>query len=451
MKQKLSAREYISLASMLFGLFFGAGNLIFPVLMGQEAGREIWPALAGFLFTGVGLPLLAVVSLGLSQSEGVLELASSKVGRHYGIFFSCLLYLTIGPFFAIPRCVTVPFEVGVVPLLSRNANARMALFLFSFLFFLAMLFFSFKPTKILTWVGKVLNPLFLVTIGVLLLTALTHPASSIASVAPEGDYAAKAMAKGFLEGYNTMDALAGLAFGIVVVNAIRGIGVKDPEHVASCTVKAGVFGCLGMGVIYVAITMMGAQSRGVMEIAPNGGAALGMISRYYYPGFGSMLLALTVCLCCLKTAVGLITSCSEAFEKMFPKAGLGYHAWALIFCSVTFLFANFGLSSIISLSIPVLMFLYPLAMTLILITLLSRFCKLDHATSLCITSFTFVAALFDFIAALPDGLKNPLFHSLVNGARSYLPLFSYGLGWVVPALVGMAIGLIRHLLVEKEK
>lgn len=448
MKQKLSAREYLSLTSMLFGLFFGAGNLIFPVSMGQLAGNQIGHALVGFLITGVGLPLLAVISLGLTRSEGVLDL-SSKIGRRYGLFFSCALYLTIGPFFAIPRCVTVPFEVGVAPLLPQSANPKMALLLFSLAYFLAMLFFSLKPGKILTWVGKFLNPLFLVAMGTLVVTALLHPASPVSAIAPEAAYATGAGAKGFLEGYNTMDALAGLAFGIVVVNVIRGLGVREPEHVATCTVKAGLFSCLLMGAIYIAVAIMGTQSRGVLPAAANGGAALGMIARHYYLGFGATLLALTVCLCCLKTAVGLITSCAEAFGEMFPKARLSYRAWAVLFCVVTFLIANFGLSTIISFSLPVLMFLYPLAMTLIILALGGRFFLKDQLTLRMVTGFTLVAALFDLVAALPAGLQNPLFGAMTSFARQYLPLNSLGLGWMLPAAIGMAIGQIHRLFASK--
>ena len=103
MKKRLSFSETMAVGSMLFGLFFGAGNLIFPALMGQKAGANVWPAIVGFLITGVGIPLLGVASMGMSRSDGLMQM-SSRVGRKYGMFFTCALYLTIGPFFAIPRC-----------------------------------------------------------------------------------------------------------------------------------------------------------------------------------------------------------------------------------------------------------------------------------------------------------------------------------------------------------
>ena len=183
--KKLSLRQLITVATMLFGLFFGAGNLIFPASMGQLAGSNLWWASAGFLITGVGLPLLGVAALGISREEGLLEL-SSRVGKGYGLFFTCLLYLTIGPFFAIPRCATVSYTVGIQQLLPQGGAAALAVF--SLLFFGAVLFFSLRPGEILTLVGKVLTPLFLCFLAVLVLRALSAPMASVADIPPAGSY-----------------------------------------------------------------------------------------------------------------------------------------------------------------------------------------------------------------------------------------------------------------------
>ena len=177
MKRKLSAKEYTYVASMLFGLFFGAGNLIFPVHLGQMAGSNVWQAILGLLITGVGLPLLGVAALGISRSNGLFDL-SSKVNRPYAMFFTCALYLTIGPFFAIPRCATTSFTVGLEQVLPQNGSSTLYLLLFSAAFFAAALFFALRPGKILTWVGKILNPCFLVFLGILVVVALLSPSRS---------------------------------------------------------------------------------------------------------------------------------------------------------------------------------------------------------------------------------------------------------------------------------
>ena len=429
---------------MLFGMFFGAGNLIFPVSMGQQAGSQVWITTLGFLITGVGLPLLGVAALGISQSNGLFDL-SSKAGRPYGMFFTCALYLTIGPFFAIPRCATTSYTVGLEQILPEG-HAKLFLLLFSAAFFAVTLFFSLRPGKILTWIGKVLNPCFLLFLGILLVVALVSPGASISSVEPMGNYATQPFLTGFLEGYNTMDALAGLAFGIIVVQVIQGLGVKEPKDVAGSTVRSGIFSCLLMAVIYLAVAIVGTQSRGLFPAAENGGIALAQIAQHYLGGAGLLILAATVTLACLKTAVGLITSCSETFSGLFPK-GPSYRAWAVIFTLVSLLFSNLGLSAIISYSVPVLMFLYPLSITLILLSLTGRLFGHGRAVYVSVTTFTLVGAVYDLLRTLPDGLRAACrLDGFLAVVKETLPLAELGLGWVCPALLGLVIGLGIHFL-----
>ena len=438
--KKLTFRELIFVASMLFGLFFGAGNLIFPASMGQLAGSSMWQAAAGFLVTGVGLPLLGVAALGISREDGLLEL-SSRAGRRFGLFFTCALYLTIGPFFAIPRCATVSYTVGIERILPGTGQ-NMGLAVFSFLFFAAVLFFSLRPGEILTWVGKVLNPLFLCLLGILVVRALISPMGGIDAAESSGAYTESAFFTGLLEGYNTMDALAGLAFGIIVVDVIRSLGVEKPEEVAESTVKAGIFSSILMAVIYILVTVIGAQSRGVFPVSANGGEALADIAGYYFGSVGAVILAVTVTVACLKTAVGLITSCGETFAKMFPK-GPSYSVWAVTFCAVSFLIANLGLDAIIAWSMPVLMFLYPVAIVLILLTLTGKWFGDSPVVLRWTLGFTAAGALFDLLRALPGQIRalEPV-GWLADISGRLLPFSAQGFGWAVPAVVGLAVGLV---------
>ncbi len=439
MKRSLNGKETVFVASMLFGMFFGAGNLIFPVSMGQLSGSNMWQAAAGFLITGVGLPLLGVAALGISREDGLMGL-SSRVGRRYGKFFTCILYLTIGPFFAIPRCATVAYTVGVERIIPDSMQTAV-LAVFSLLFFAAVLFFSLRPGEILTWIGKVLNPLFLLFLGLLVIRALLSPMGSISGAAPEGAYAAGAFYQGFLEGYNTMDALAGLAFGIIVVNVIRDLGVENPGDAAKNTVRSGILSSVLMAVIYVLVTVVGAQSRGVFPPSSNGGEALALIAGHYFGPAGAVILAAAVTLACLKTAVGLITSCGETFQKIFPK-GPSYRIWAVLFSTLSFLIANLGLDAIVSWSKPVLLFLYPLAITLILLTLFGRLFGNDGRVYRWVTGFTAAAAAVDFINALPGQVLSALrLEKTAEAVRDFLPLAENGFGWICPALLGLVIGI----------
>lgn len=448
MKKKLSFKEYVYVASMLFGLFFGAGNLIFPIHMGQMAGANMWVSVLGFLVTGVGLPLLGVAALGISRSTGLFDL-SSKAGKPYGLFFTCLLYLTIGPFFAIPRCATTSFTVGLEQILPNNGRERLYLFLFTLAFFAAALIFSLFPGKILTVVGKILNPCFLLFLGVLVAVSLISPSAAVSDVAPQGDYVSKPFFTGFLDGYNTMDALAGLAFGIIVVRVISGLGVKEPGAIASNTVRSGIFSCLLMALIYVAVAVVGAQSRGIFETSENGGIAFAQIAQHYLGYAGLFVLAATVTLACLKTSVGLITSCAETFSGIFKK-GPSYRVWAIIFSAVSFLFANLGLNSIITYSLPVLMFLYPLAIVLILLALFGKFFGHDRRVYAWTIGFTLLPAVYDGFMTLNANVTIIDSTVIREITSKYLPFSDLGLGWLCPAAVGFAIGLTMNLVSRRK-
>ncbi len=441
MKRDLTLKETVVITSMLFGMFFGAGNLIFPAKVGLDAGSNMWSAFAGVFITAVGIPMLAVVGLGLSRSEGVVEL-SQWVSRKYSLFFCTLLYLTIGPLFAIPRCASTAFSVGAVNLLPQEGE-RLYLALFSLVFFAVVLYFSLKPGGIMTWIGKWLNPVFLVFLAVLVIAALAKPISSISAVTPAESYASSGSAffRGFLEGYNTLDALAGLAFGIVVIDVVRKNGISQPERVAVNTAKAGIFSCLFMGLIYLFITLICAQSAPVCAGADNGGTVLGTIANHYFRSAGSVLMTLIVTFACLKTAIGLVTSCSKAFVDMFPK-GPGYTVWAVVFSLVSFGIANFGLTTIVSWCVPVLMFLYPLAITLILLSLAGKFIGTNPTVYRTTTAFTLIAAVFDMIGAVSGMIPGSrVLAGLKAFAGNILPLYDLGLGWILPAAIGFLVGL----------
>ncbi|MFS7389525.1 branched-chain amino acid transport system II carrier protein [Carnobacterium maltaromaticum] len=448
MDKRLSLSSYIFIGSMLFGLFFGAGNLIFPVHMGQAAGTNILPATLGFLVTGIGLPFLGVVAIGVSKSDGLFDLAS-RVHPIYGIFMTVALYMTIGPFFALPRTGTVSYEIGIAPYLPSQYQT-IGLLLFTVIFFAIALAFSMKPTKILIWVGKILNPLFLVFLAILIVTAFLKPMGVISEAAVHGNYVTEPFITGFTQGYNTMDALASLAFGIIVVQTIKGLGVRNPSNIAIDTIKSGIVSVILMAVIYGSLAYIGATSVGQFEVSENGGIALAQIAQHYFGSFGSVLLAIIVTVACLKTAIGLITACSETFCEMFPNS-FSYRTYVILFTLLACGIANVGLTKIISLSIPVLMFLYPLAITLIFLALLSPLFKNRQVVYVTTTLFTIFVSIADGLNALPAGVKSISFIDNILAFYSrYLPLFDIGMGWVFPAILGLIIGWIISLVKKQE-
>ena len=441
MQKQLNMKQRILVAGTLFGMFFGAGNLIFPVHLGQLAGYNVIPAMIGFVITAVGIPILGVAAIGNTHSDGLQSLAN-KVGKGYGYVLTCLLYLTIGPFFAIPRCATTSFTTGIVPMLGGNISESTALLMFSLIFFALVLFFSLRPANITVWIGKIINPLFLIFLTVLVVAALMNPGAAVSEVQPDSAYQSGVLFTGFIEGYGTMDAIAGLAFGIVVIDIIRSMGVTDDSAIAKDVLLSGIMTGILMAVIYIATIVMGAQSRGLFEISENGGIALAQISQYYLGKAGSIVLALTITFACLKTSIGLVTSCSDAFVRMFPKS-LSYRTWACIFTVFSFVVSNFGLSKIIEYSLPVLMFLYPLAITLILLALIGKIFDHDRVVYVSVTVFTCFSALFDLFKTLPEGVRSSLhLDGAVAFAQKMLPWFELNLGWVLPALIGFAVGML---------
>ena len=438
--KKLTLRQKILVAGTLFGMFFGAGNLIFPVHLGQMAGQNALPAIIGFIITAVGIPILGVAAIGVTHSDG-LQTLSGKVGKGYGIFFTCLLYLTIGPLFAIPRCATVSFTTGITPLLGADSPERLYLLLFSAVFFAFVLFFSLRPGKITVWIGKIINPLFLFFFAVLMLAALLVPGAAVSAVEPVEAYRSDAFFPALIEGYGTMDAIAGLAFGIVVIDVIRRMGVDNDDAIAEDVLSSGLLTGALMALIYVVSIVVGAQSRGLFELSENGGIALTQIAGHYLGGVGLFILAFTITFACLKTSIGLVTACAETFSKM-TNGKISYRSWAILFTVFSFAVSNIGLSAIIEYSIPMLMLIYPPAIALILLAFLGKFFAHDRTVYITTMTGTWAAAIFDCMKTLPAPVQTALhLDAPISFAAAHLPLFDKNLGWLLPAVIGFAAGM----------
>ena len=438
--KKLTLRQKILVAGTLFGMFFGAGNLIFPVHLGQMAGRNALPAIIGFIITAVGIPILGVAAIGVTHSDG-LQTLSGKVGKGYGIFFTCLLYLTIGPLFAIPRCATVSFTTGITPLLGADSPERLYLLLFSAVFFAFVLFFSLRPGKITVWIGKIINPLFLFFFAVLMLAALLAPGAAVSAVEPVEAYRSDAFFPALIEGYGTMDAIAGLAFGIVVIDVIRRMGVDNDDTIAEDVLSSGLLTGALMALIYVVSIVVGAQSRGLFELSENGGIALTQIAGHYLGGVGLFILAFTITFACLKTSIGLVTACAETFSKM-TNGKISYRSWAILFTVFSFAVSNIGLSAIIEYSIPMLLLIYPPAIALILLAFLGKFFAHDRTVYIATMIGTWAAAIFDCMKTLPAPVQAALhLDAPIAFAAAHLPLFDKNLGWLLPAVIGFAAGM----------
>ena len=438
--RKLTTKEYLVVSSLLFGLFFGAGNLIFPLHLGQLAGGHWVLATVGFLLTGVLLPLLSVMAIAVTRAEGVFDVGR-PLGVGFALVFMVLIHATIGPLFGTPRTASVSFTVGVAPFVPK-ADHQVALLIFSAVFFALAFAFSYRENDILSNVGKVLNPMFLALLFLMFLVAFLRPMGNPMSAPATSAYLHSSFVNGFLQGYNTMDAPAGLAFGVTVVHAVRQMGQKRESDVAKVVGKAGLVSMSMVAFIYVLLIVVGAMSLGNFKLSADGGVAFNQVVSYYGGAFGQAVLAVLITVTCLTTAVGLVAAFAQDFHKHFPK--VSYHTWLALTTLASFLAANFGLDTIIAWSTPMLMFLYPLCLVLILLSVFSPMFNRDGVVYLFVVLFTVVPALGDMVVSFPKVVSASAFGTAVAAVRSHLPLASLGLSWLVPALVGLVLGLVFH-------
>lgn len=431
MQHKLPFGDTLSIGLMLFALFFGAGNLVFPAMMGQHAGELYWQANLGFLATGVGLPLLGTMALGFSGSKSLLDL-TNRVHPWFAIGYTTLLYLAIGPLFAMPRTGTVSYEIGVKPFLTSEQDS-FGLALFTIIFFGLTLLFSINPNKIVDIVGKILTPLLIASIALLAFAAVAYPMGPPQE--PTAAYASHAFFNGFQEGYLTMDALAAFVFGIIVIHAIQARGVTGHKNVLFVCFQAAFIAATALAVIYTSLTYIGASSVSLFGVLNNGGEVLNATTNHYFGTFGGLVLGIIVLLACLTTSIGLTVSCSSYFHKMMPN--LSYRSFCIILSIVSGLLANVGLNELIEISVPVLSILYPLAIVLMILTFTHKFFGGKR-------SVYAVSLLLTFLISLVDGLAGtPLQISTLNDWFSRnLPWYNIGLGWLLPAGIGALIGLI---------
>lgn len=435
MTQKAPLSFIIVTGLMLFALFFGAGNLIFPAMLGQSAGTNLWSASLGFIITGVGLPFITILAFGFSGKNDVQSLAS-RAHPLFGIIFTVVLYLSLGPLFALPRTGSVSYEIGIKPFLSNDVGF-LPLLIFTIIYFGIACLLSINPSKMLDIVGKILTPLLLIFIGILIVVAIINPMGEIQS--PSADYSDNSFFKGFKEGYLTMDTLAGFAFGIIVINAIKDKGITSRKEVLGFCMKAGLIAATLLVIVYASITYVGATSVEKLGQLGNGGDVLAQASNHFFGSAGAVLLGLIVIAACLTTSIGLITACATYFNKILP--AVSYKSYVVIFSVFSAAVANVGLTKLISITVPVLTALYPVAIVLIVLTFFHSFFKGKSEVYLGSLLLTAIISIMDGIVA--SGIK---MESVSDLFTQYLPLYSVGVGWVIPAIIGGVLGYMIYLM-----
>lgn len=431
---KLSVQKRILIGLTLFSMFFGAGNLIFPPFLGSLAGTSTWTAMIGFAITAIGFPVLGVVAV--ARAGGFFYLAE-RVHPRFAFVFTLLNYLSIGPCLAIPRTASTSFEMAVVPFLG-SGNLQVAQIFYSAAFFVIAFVVALNPDKLTERLGKVLTPVLLVLIVVIFAGSLIKPPGVYGT--PIKEYASGPLVKGFLDGYLTMDTIAALNFGIVISLNIKGMGVKKDSVVVGETIHAGFVAGGILLLVYGALAHVGAVTGGAFGPAQNGAQTLNQAVSFLYGKTGLVMLAVVFFIACLNTCIGLISCCSKYFCTIVP--GIGYRTWAVIFALSSFVISNVGLTKILQISVPALSAIYPVAIVLILLSF--GFQDGKRWRSVYVWSISFTGVISVLLSLEQAGV------TVLHQIMSKLPIYAAGLGWIVPALVGVVVGVVLAMLNKSE-
>lgn len=437
MNEKLTKVQMMSIACMLFSIFFGAGNMIFPPAMGQLAGKNYMFALLGFIATDVGIAVLGVLAV-VFVGTGMEDLAG-RIGPRFALFITIAVYLLIGPLFALPRTGSVSFELGIMPFLQAEKQMAGSL-IYTFLFFLLTYFLSLNPNKIVDIVGKILTPFLLLSIAVIFISALIHPVGEIGNAT--GSYQEIPFFEGLIQGYLTLDGFAGLVFAITVSNSLKSLGIQSKKGLMKYAAIACILASFLLIAVYGVLTYVGAITSQMTSFA-NGGVLLSYVTNSMFGKIGNLIIGIAVILACLTTSVGLTASFGGYFSKLLPK--LGYQKVILIISIFSFGVANIGLSTLISIVLPILIMLYPVITVMVLVSFFHRFIGDRPQVSMFGMAFAFVIAFF-------DGMKNAgISFGVISDFVARVPFFDLGIGWVLPALAGCLLGLTPVAKLVKRK
>ena len=436
MKQ-LSRKNLILVGLTLFSMFFGAGNLIFPPFLGQMSGTNMWIAMFGFAVTAIGFPILGVVAVAKS---GGLDALAKRVHPIFSFIFTLLIYISIGPGLAIPRTAGTSFEMAVLPFLSEGMPADTMRLVYSCIFFFIAFLIALKPEKLTDRLGKILTPCLLVLITIIFILCLLHPMGNYGS--PVNKYVSNPFTTGFLEGYQTMDTIAALNFGILIAINIKARGIKEENDVVRETIKAGFIAGIILLCVYSALGHMGALTSGVNQTSANGAETLTLLVNFLLGKFGLVLLGIIFFIACLNTCVGLLCCCSEYFYGLVPK--IPYRMWLLLFTIISVMIANLGLSAILQISSPVLQIIYPVAIVLITLAFIHpriKKYKLVYPITIGATGIVSIISVLNEKNVKIAGVSHIL---------EQLPFYDAGLVWFVPAIISLLISIILSFVWNKK-
>ena len=399
----------------LFAMLFGAGNLIFPPMLGYETNSSWIPTMLAFTITGIGFPFLGILSVSI-VGNGIKDFAN-RVSPMFSTIFAIISILAIGPMLAIPRTGATAYEITF---LHNGMNNTIYKYIYLICYFGIVILFSLKANKVIERVGKILTPILLLLLFLIIVKGIFFSGLSI-----KPDIYPHAFKRGFLEGYQTMDTIASIAYAGIILKAIKNGRNLTQKQEFAFLIKAGLVAILSLALIYGGFALVGAKMHSVL-VTNDKIELLVKTTSYLLGGYGNLILAICVAGACLTTAIGLVATVGEFFSSI---TSFKYEKIVVFTVIISFLLSILGVENIIRISVPILVFVYPVMISLIILNLFGKYIKNDYIYK-GVVLFTGIIGLIESLASI--GITN----TYTNSVLEILPFSDYGLTWLFPGLIG---------------
>ena len=411
----------------LFAMLFGAGNLIFPPILGYETSSSWILTMLAFIITGVGFPFLGILSVSIA-GNGIKDFAN-RVSRIFSTIFAILSILAIGPMLAIPRTGATAYEITF---LYNGMESPIYKYIYLICYFGIVILFSLRANRVIERVGKILTPILLILLFLIIIKGVFFTNLSI-----KPDIYPHAFKRGFLEGYQTMDTIASIAYAGIILKAIKSDRSLTHEQEFLFLIKSGLVAIISLALIYGGFALVGAKMHSVLA-TDNKIELLVKTTSYLLGNYGILVLAICVAGACLTTAIGLVATIGEFFSSI---TSFKYENIVIFTVIISFLLSILGVESIINISVPILVFIYPVMISLILLNLFGKYIKNDYVYK-GVVLFTGIIGLIESLETL--GIKNYYTKSVLE----ILPFSDYGLTWLFPGIIGY---ILFSLMFRKAK
>lgn len=412
-------KDIIITGLALFSMFFGAGSVIFPVYLGMGSANRWFLGFNLFFWTDIGVALIAILAMLRRNSD--VEGVMAPLGRIPSVLMISAIILCIGPLLAIPRTAATTYEMAVVPILGQGAS----LIATSIIYFAIILLLSIRESSIIDILGKFLTPALFLGLIILIIKGIMAPIGPVAD-APLLD---NVFENGIIAGYQAMDVLGALAFGVLIVKIVTDKGYTSQSEKTTVVGMASIIGAFGLMIVYCGITYLGATASTLFTLDINQGQLLVAIIDLLLGKTGLILLGIVIALACITTAVALVGTSATYFSRL-SGGKLSYQTLVIGICVFSAVVSNIGLSSIIAVAAPILSIVYPGALAMIFLTL---FYKYIHNNN--IYRFATIAAITVSTLEVLASFGFPI------NFVSKLPMSHYGFAWLLPAILFGALGV----------